>query len=38
MFKELDSLGYGGYVGLEYVPQPNSQASLGWLAEMGYGL
>ncbi len=29
---ELDRLGYSGYVGLEYVPEPDTLSSLGWLA------
>ena len=33
LFKELDSLGYQGYVGLEYVPSPDSRSSFAWLAE-----
>jgi hydroxypyruvate isomerase len=31
LFAELDRLGYGGYVGLEYVPSPDSQSSFGWM-------
>jgi hydroxypyruvate isomerase len=36
LFQELDRLGYKGYVGLEYVPSPDSRSSFGWIAEMGY--
>jgi hydroxypyruvate isomerase len=36
IFKELDRLGYPGYVGLEYVPTPDSRSSFGWIKDMGY--
>ncbi len=36
IFRELDALGYRGYVSLEYVPAPDSKSSLAWLKEMGY--
>jgi hydroxypyruvate isomerase len=35
---ELDSMGYEGYVGLEYVPEPDTSASLGWVKELGFTL
>lgn len=35
---ELDRLGYKGWVGLEYKPDPNANASLGWITDMGYSL
>jgi len=35
---ELDRLGYGGFVGLEYAPVPDTLASLAWVREMGYTL
>lgn len=38
LFAELDRLGYGGYVGLEYVPTPDTEASLAWVASMGLRL
>ena len=38
LFSELDRLGYDGYVGLEYVPAPDTLASLAWVAEMGLTL
>lgn len=38
VFKELDAAGYQGYVGLEYVPQGGSTASLDWVKEFGYQL
>lgn len=37
LFKELDQLGYKGYVGLEYIPSPDSRSSFGWMAGMGCG-
>ena len=36
LFQELDRLGYAGYVGLEYIPTPDSQSSFGWIKTMGY--
>ena len=38
VFSELDRLGYDGYVGLEYVPAPDTLSSLGWIKDMGYSL
>jgi len=35
LFQELDRLHYSGYVGLEYIPIPDSSLSLGWLKAMG---
>ncbi len=32
LFKALESLGYPGYVSLEYIPQRQTEAGLGWLA------
>ena len=37
LFAELGRLGYGGFVGLEYVPTPDTRASLGWMAAMACG-
>lgn len=34
----IDALGYDGYVSLEYIPSPNTEASLNWLKEHGYTL
>lgn len=31
LFDEIDRLGYAGYVGLEYVPEPDTLASLAWM-------
>lgn len=33
LFRRLDELGYSGYVGLEYVPTPDTLGSLGWLKD-----
>ena len=38
LLTEFMALGYVGYIGLEYVPTPNSLASLGWIGEYGYSL
>lgn len=38
LFAELDKLGYDGFVGLEYVPEPDTAASLAWLSTMGLSL
>jgi hydroxypyruvate isomerase len=35
LFRRLDELNYSGYVGLEYVPSPDTSGSLGWLREYG---
>jgi hydroxypyruvate isomerase len=36
VFRQLDEMGYPGYVGLEYVPTPNTAGSLGWLRDHGF--
>ena len=38
IFKEIDASGYQGYIGLEYVPVPDSMSSLAWITEFGYKL
>jgi len=38
LFAELDRLGYDGFVGLEYVPTPDTLSSLSWIKEMGLSL
>ncbi len=38
LFAELDRLGYQGHVGLEYVPAPDTVASLGFIKDFGYSL
>ena len=35
LFRQLDALSYGGFVGLEYVPAPDTASSLGWLRDLG---
>ncbi len=35
LFAELDNLGYGGFVGCEYVPNPDTMHSLDWIKEYG---
>ena len=35
LFAEMDKLGYQGYVGLEYVPKPDTLSSFGWIKQMG---
>ena len=35
---EFVAAGYAGYIGLEYVPTPDSAGSLGWIGEYGYSL
>jgi len=36
ILRHLDSLGYEGYVGLEYNPSGTSEASFGWIEELGF--
>ena len=38
IFREIDASGYRGYVGLEYVPVPDSKSSLAWIGAFGYEL
>lgn len=38
LFEEIDRLGYGGFIGLEYVPEPDTMASLAWVKRYGYQL
>ncbi len=38
LFKEIDRLGYGGFIGLEYVPEPDTLTSLAWVRGYGYQL
>jgi hydroxypyruvate isomerase len=35
LFKEIDRLGYTGHIGLEYVPEPDTLASLAWMKKLG---
>ena len=32
----LDRIGYKGYVGLEYIPEPDTATSLGWFKTLGF--
>ncbi|MCA9858463.1 MAG: TIM barrel protein [Thermomicrobiales bacterium] len=36
VFDQLDTLGYDGWVALEYKPVTTTEASLGWLKRFGY--
>ena len=36
VLRELDALGYEGYVGLEYRPSSSTDASFGWIEAMGF--
>lgn len=38
LLRELDRMGYRGYVSLEYIPTPDTLSSLTWLAEHGFAL
>ena len=36
LFRRLDELNYPGYIGLEYVPTPDTAGSFGWLRDHGF--
>ena len=38
LLEALDRMGYQGYVGLEYIPEPDTTASLGWINKLGFEL
>jgi hydroxypyruvate isomerase len=38
LFELLDSAGYAGTVGLEYIPTPGTAESLGWVERYGFAL
>ncbi|WP_258361100.1 hydroxypyruvate isomerase [Moorella sulfitireducens (nom. illeg.)] len=38
LLREIDNLGYEGYVSLEYIPEPDTLSSLGWIKAYGYNL
>ncbi len=38
LFKEIDRLGYKGFVALEYIPTPDTLTSLAWVDKYGYKL
>ena len=35
VLKEIDAMGYEGFVGLEYIPSPDTESSFGWIKELG---
>ncbi|MEW6661401.1 MAG: TIM barrel protein [Bacillota bacterium] len=37
LLREMDALGYKDYVSLEYIPHPDTLASLNWIKEYGVG-
>jgi hydroxypyruvate isomerase len=38
VLRELDALGYTGYVGCEYAPSARTEETLGWVEALGYSL
>jgi len=38
LLDELDRIAYDGFVGLEYIPAPDTVSSLGWVQELGFAL
>lgn len=36
IFDTIDQLSFDGTIGCEYKPMPNTEASLGWLRDLGY--
>lgn len=36
LLRQLDAMGYEGYIGLEYKPSTATEGSFGWIAEMGF--
>jgi len=36
VFREIDPLRNQGFIGLEYVPKPDSITSLKWITQFGY--
>ena len=38
LLDQLDSLGYDGFVSLEYIPQPDTVSSLKWFSQLGQTL
>ena len=38
LLSEIVSSGYCGFIGLEYVPTPDSARSLGWVTDYGYAM
>ena len=38
VLQELDRMGYDGFVGLEYIPTPDTESSLTWIKQLGFTL
>lgn len=38
LLNQLDRMGYGGFVGLEYIPTPDTSTSLEWVRQLGFSL
>jgi len=38
VLRELDHMGYRGFVGLEYIPTPDTASSLTWIKQLGFTL
>lgn len=38
LLQELDRMGYDGFVGLEYIPTPDTASSLAWIEQLGFTL
>jgi hydroxypyruvate isomerase len=38
LFREIVALNYQGYIGLEYIPAPDTKSSFEWLSAFGYEL
>ncbi len=38
LLEELDRMWYDGFVGLEYIPEPDTISSLGWVRQLGFAL
>lgn len=38
VLNSLDRLGYQGYVGMEYIPDPDTKTSLNWVKDLGFEL
>jgi hydroxypyruvate isomerase len=36
LLEAIDKIGYQGYVGLEYIPDPDTKTSLGWFETLGF--
>jgi hydroxypyruvate isomerase len=36
LLEAIDKMGYQGYVGLEYIPDPDTKTSLGWFETLGF--